>query len=77
MADEKKEYVEKHEEPSRTGATAIKSVTAIIITLLILGFLVFYVFPMFGGGASQDLDGSHVEMSLNENASNVIYLDAS
>ncbi|MET3682830.1 ATP-dependent Zn protease [Alkalibacillus flavidus] len=67
MEDKKKEYVERHEDPSRTGATAIKSITAIIITLLILGFFVYFVFPMFGGGqgGGGSSQGFDIEMNVS------------
>ncbi|RPF53871.1 hypothetical protein [Aquisalibacillus elongatus] len=73
MEDERKEERIRREEPSRTGSTAIKWISIIVITLIILFFLINYVFPLFngngGGGQGQGDDNTTVELEMDSGGS--------
>ena len=47
--DERKETVNRTENPSMVGSTFIKYAAYIIILLIVLYFLITYVFPMIFG----------------------------
>lgn len=49
MEDKDKNVQETKREPSKTGSTAIRYGTYIVITLIVLYFLAKFILPMFGG----------------------------